>query len=259
MRSQASRSVVSSRSYARARGRHALAKILRGERDKPAPPDTSSFVKAITALASVLLATPACYVGTHAHGGGAASADDAADGSGSAGESGADGDTSDPSQTQPLNERPSSVVRLLSRRELGNAIEALVGFRPDALDMLPADNTDLGYDRIVESQTISSLHEDAHIAIADEIAERLLQDELATVTADCTPTGALDTDGPELGASRRPCIEAFVDALAPLAFRRPLEDDERTAMLQLYDDAQLYRDGTRQVVRAIFRSPSFLF
>src|SRR6187549_3595315 len=34
---------------------------------------------------------------------------------------------------------PSSVARLLSQRELGNALEVLVGFRPQALSDLPAD------------------------------------------------------------------------------------------------------------------------
>src|SRR5262245_35433998 len=45
-------------------------------------------------------------------------------------------------------ETASPVIRLLSRRELGNAIEALVGFRPASLDTLPVDKTDLVYDRV---------------------------------------------------------------------------------------------------------------
>ncbi|HWB74442.1 MAG TPA: DUF1595 domain-containing protein, partial [Nannocystaceae bacterium] len=217
-------------------------------------------MKGLPALAGLIVAMSGCYAGISGHGAQGSGADASEGGEGTGvGESGGDGDTSDTTPSTPLPEHPSSVIRLLSRREVGNAIAELVGFRPDALAMLPADNTDLGYDRIVESQTISSLHEDAHIAIANEIAERLLEDELATIAPDCAPAGALDVDGPELAAARRPCLEAFVDALAPLAFRRPLEDDERVALLQLYDDAQSYRDGARQIVRAIFRSPSFLF
>lgn len=222
--------------------------------------DTWGSVKGFSALAGLIVAMSGCYAGISGGGAQASGGDESEGGAGTGvGESGDEGDSSDTTPSTPLPEHPSSVIRLLSRRELGNAIEALVGFRPDALAMLPSDNTDLGYDRIVESQTISALHEDAHIAIADEIAERLLQDELATITPECTPSGALDVDGPELGVARRPCLEAFVDALVPLAFRRPLADDERTALLQLYDDAQSYRDGARQIVRAIFRSPSFLF
>src|SRR5580765_2789532 len=82
---------------------------------------------------------------------------------------------------------PSSVVRMLSQRELGNALEALVGFRPTALAMLPADKHDLVYDRVVESQTVSSLHEDGFEAIADEIADKLLASDLAGVAPSCKP------------------------------------------------------------------------
>jgi hypothetical protein len=153
----------------------------------------------------------------------------------------------------------SSVVRMLSRRELGNAIEALVGFRPTALGDLPADKHDLVYDRVVEAQTVSSLHEDAFESIADQIADGLLAKELATVAPACAPKGTLAADGAALGASRRPCIEAFVDAIAPRAYRRALAADERAALLDLYDKAMSYRDGARQVVHGIFRSPSFLY
>jgi hypothetical protein len=105
--------------------------------------------------------------------------------------------------------KASSVVRMLSQRELGNALEALVGFRPASLSMLPSDKHDLVYDRVVESQTVSSLHEDAFEAIADEIADKLLANDLADVATSCKPAAALGTDGAALGTARRPCIAAL--------------------------------------------------
>src|SRR5262245_36376667 len=89
---------------------------------------------------------------------------------------------------------PSPVVRMLSRRELGNAIEALVGFRPAALGDLPADKHDLVYDRVVEAQTVSSLHEDAFESIANQIADGLLAKDLGAVVPACAPKAALPAD-----------------------------------------------------------------
>ncbi len=215
-------------------------------------------MKAPPSLSSLLFAVSACYVGTS--GDSAQLVDgDTETGSDTASDSGSDTPGAGPGTPAELPGEPSTVVRLLSRRELGNAIEALVGIRPDALDQLPADNTDLGFDRIVESQTISSLHEDAHAAIADEISAHLLSEDLAAITPACAPASALPNDGPALASARRPCVAAFVDVLTPLAFRRPIDDDERTQLLDLYDAAEGYRDGARQVIRAIFRSPNFLF
>src|SRR5262249_48753145 len=155
---------------------------------------------------------------------------------------------------------PSSVVRMLSQRELGNALEALVGFRPQALAQLPADKHDLTYDRVVEAQTVSSLHEDAFDAIADEGADKLLANDLAGVVPSCKPAAALGTDGAALGTARRPCVAAVVDALGPRAFRHAAVDpDQRAALLALYDQAASYRDGARLVLHGILRSPSFLY
>jgi hypothetical protein len=154
---------------------------------------------------------------------------------------------------------PSSVVRMLSQRELGNALEALVGFRSQALSQLPADKHDLVYDRVVESQTVSSLHEDAYEAIADEVADKLLANELADVAPACKPAAALGTDGAALGTARRPCIAAVVDALGPRAFRHAVDAEQRAALLALYDQAASYRDGARLVLHGLLRSPSFLY
>jgi Protein of unknown function (DUF1588)/Protein of unknown function (DUF1592)/Protein of unknown function (DUF1595)/Protein of unknown function (DUF1585)/Protein of unknown function (DUF1587) len=172
--------------------------------------------------------------------------------------SGAGGVGVDIGDSLPAN-APSSVVRMLSQRELGNAIQALIGVRPQALSQLPADKHDLVYDRVVESQTVSSLHEDAFEAIADEVADKLLANDFGGVVPSCTPAAALGTDGAALGTARRPCIAAVIDALGPRAFRRALDPEQRTALLALYDQAASYRDGARLVVHGIFRSPSFLY
>jgi hypothetical protein len=184
-------------------------------------------------------------------------------GGGNTGSAGTGGSGSTPGQVDLAADigknAPSPVVRMLSQRELGNTYEALLGFRPAALSQLPTDKHDLVYDRVVESQTVSSLHEDAFTAIADEVADKLLAKDLSAVAPSCAPAAALGADGAALGTSRRPCVAAVIDALAPRAFRRALDAETRAALLALYDQAQSYRDGARLVLHGIFRSPNFLF
>jgi hypothetical protein len=179
------------------------------------------------------------------------------------GNGGASGTTAMPGQVDLAADigknAPSPVVRMLSQRELGNTYEAVLGFRPAAISQLPTDKHDLVYDRVVEAQTVSTLHEDAFTAIADEVADKLLAKDLSAVVPSCAPAAALGTDGAALGASRRPCVASVIDALAPRAFRRALDAETRAALLALYDQAASYRDGARLVLHGIFRSPNFLF
>nr|MDQ3036993.1 DUF1588 domain-containing protein [Myxococcota bacterium] len=63
-------------------------------------------------------------------------------------------------------------------------------------------------------------------------------------------------------AERRACAEAFVDARAPLAWRRPLRDDERARLLALYDEGAAaggFRDGFRMLVESLVESPKHLY
>jgi hypothetical protein len=155
-------------------------------------------------------------------------------------------------------ERASATVRRLSIRELGNALESLTGLRPDALSALPADKLDYIYDRIVEAQTVSSLHEDAFAKLADEVTDRLLAGAIGGLVPAC-PGAPPAGDGPAAGVAHRPCARGFVDGIAPRAFRRPLRPSERDRLLGLYDAAESYGDGMRQVIHAVFRSPNFLY
>jgi hypothetical protein len=75
----------------------------------------------------------------------------------------------------------------------------------------------------------------------------------------------LDVEGPiDLGAAfvdeRQACIEAVVDRLAPLAFRRPLDADRRDRILALVADADGDQgEALEMVFEAIFANPSFLY
>jgi hypothetical protein len=79
-----------------------------------------------------------------------------------------------------------------------------------------------------------------------------------------TMTGPLGAGGgtSTLGdAELRACATDFVDALGPRAFRRPLEESERTLLLSTYDAgaADGFWDGIRMVIELLLQSPQFLY
>jgi len=98
----------------------------------------------------------------------------------------------------------SANLRRLSLTELGNSLEALIHFRPGTLERLPAESQSHAFDRVVNDQTISPAHLEAHSAIAAEVHQTLLAGRLLDdVTATCpdailppaTPTQAVAVVG----------------------------------------------------------------
>ncbi|MEX2467411.1 MAG: DUF1592 domain-containing protein [Gemmatimonadota bacterium] len=67
---------------------------------------------------------------------------------------------------------------------------------------------------------------------------------------------------PSEPSEERPCAEQIVERLGPQAFRRPLTDEDRAALMSFYDFG--YEDGgfevgIRTVVEALLASPDFIF
>lgn len=64
------------------------------------------------------------------------------------------------------------------------------------------------------------------------------------------------------GGQNEACAHAFVDDFGRRAFRRPLRDDERAALVAVYDEAAAsegFADGIGTVVATVLQSPQFLY
>ncbi len=69
----------------------------------------------------------------------------------------------------------------------------------------------------------------------------------------CRPTAAVE---------ERPCAEAIVSRLAREAYRRPLTDRDRDALMRFYDEGQAvggFEIGVRTALQAVLASPHFIF
>lgn len=74
----------------------------------------------------------------------------------------------------PNAELGSRAIRRLSVRELRNSYRVLTGEVPGGLDSLPKDTLGHTFDRVVDSQSISSVHLDAFAKVAEEVATSLV-------------------------------------------------------------------------------------
>lgn len=84
-------------------------------------------------------------------------------------------------------------------------------------------------------------------------------DNLRLVLKELRITGPLaDMNAGGTPAEQRACAESIVEELAPLAWRRPLDDTERGRLLAVYD-AGMGAAALSMLLQAIFASPHFLY
>jgi Protein of unknown function (DUF1592)/Protein of unknown function (DUF1588)/Protein of unknown function (DUF1587)/Protein of unknown function (DUF1595)/Protein of unknown function (DUF1585) len=142
-------------------------------------------------------------------------------------------------------------LRRITRFEYGRTIADLTGVDPKVAQALPPDEETMDFDDIATAYSVSSLHADRYLQVAEQAATALTGDAAAmTALAGCDPTGG-----------DAACVSAFVKAFGGRAWRRPLGADELTAMLQLYGDTADPgpTDGLAGVVAAMLQSPQFLY
>ena len=115
-------------------------------------------------------------------------------------------------------------LRRLTRFEYGRTLADLTGVDPSIAASLPPDEESLGYDDIASAYSVSSLHASRYLETAERAAAALLASGARLAAyAGCDPTSG--DDG---------CVAAFVAGFGRRAWRRPLDDDERQAMLDVY-------------------------
>ncbi|MFO0632934.1 MAG: DUF1592 domain-containing protein [Nannocystaceae bacterium] len=188
-----------------------------------------------------------CYTGTRhdATGGG-----DSTDGSGDSGDAsgtGADsGDTgADGCETVAAGLAP---MRRLTAVQYRNTIVDLFGGAIEPSAAFPITQTYKEYSNNPSLNVVSLPTAMDLLQAAEEVATAVIDDVDAIVSCD--------------GLDDQACAEAFVDDFGPRAFRRPLRDDERAALLALYGEAAAsdgFADGIGTMVAAVLQSPQFLY
>jgi hypothetical protein len=143
-------------------------------------------------------------------------------------------------------------LRRLTAREYRNSVEALFGIVPDTSG-LPADELmpELqGFEnpRFFESNraSVGDEHVRAYLTVAETVGA-----EFASA-----PRERL---GCEVATGDRACIDAFVRATAPRAYRRSVDEMDVALLLEVFDGGADFEAGLRLVVTAMLLSPDFLY
>jgi len=177
-------------------------------------------------------------------------------GSGGSGGSGSPGDLGKGRDPLPLpklvcsGETPAPrTLRLLTRREFDATTQDLLGVRSQkSIDVIPIEARKEGYDNNSGNNLVTARHVDSFLAVAEDLANKAVAQNRNGLLP-CNP----NQDAPR-------CKAAFVDALAPRAYRRPVTDQERSALLSIFDSAGAdFDEGMRRTIIQMLLSPSFLY
>jgi hypothetical protein len=139
-------------------------------------------------------------------------------------------------------------LRRLTNEEYNNTVRDLLGDTSRPADAFPPDEAVGGFENNTVSPVTQALVErymDAAEAIAARAVGRL--DKLAPCPAAETPAA---------------CARKLIDTFGRLAYRRPLEDDERAQLFAVYAEKEKRSGHTRAVqlvIAAILESPKFLY
>lgn len=145
----------------------------------------------------------------------------------------------------------SSDFRRLSRRELAHSIELIVGFRPDAADTIPYGSVNGGFNRVDNEYSTTNGHIQAYAAIADEIADRWVDQGIDGLSACESPASEV--------ADAATCRDAIIERFAGVTLRRTVIADDRTRLQERYAAGETHDDGLRALAHALFRNPEFLY
>jgi hypothetical protein len=165
--------------------------------------------------------------------------------------SGGSGTTTTSSSPLCASDPGPAPLRRLTRFEYGRSLADLTGVDPSVSQTLPPDEETMDFDDIADAYSVSALHAEGYLEVAEQAATTLLGNSAQTTAfASCDPTGGDAT-----------CVAAFVAAFGRRAWRRGMTSDEQTAMMQLYTDTASPgpTDGLSAVVAAMLQAPQFLY
>lgn len=171
-------------------------------------------------------------------------------GSGAAGGAGGGGG----GEPEPITPAPGGARRLIARQYV-ESVRTLLGDVAAAAASAPADPQLLGLETIAATTLATPpTYIESYETSARDVATAAVADP-ATVAKlrPCSPVGA---DDPA-------CMRKVVEAFAPLAWRRPLSEEETVRLTGVGSTASLafgsFEAGMRNVLSAVLQSPNFLY
>jgi hypothetical protein len=141
-------------------------------------------------------------------------------------------------------------IRRLTNDEYDATVQALLGTQQTFAANLAVDARQSDFTRN-DQQRVDPLLAGQYQAAAEELAAEAIAPEKLSTLVPCA-----------IASGDRACAEGFIDSWVSKAFRRPLTDEDRTALLTVYDvgiEGGSFTDGIQLVIQAALQSASFLY
>ncbi|MEM6294928.1 MAG: DUF1592 domain-containing protein [Myxococcota bacterium] len=146
-----------------------------------------------------------------------------------------------------------NLARRLTVFEYGNTVEAVFGvdIRDEAVEQLPAELRADGFTNTTSGLITTLAHIEAYDALSAVTLERM--PDLAGFVGQYTSCQEFTPA----------CETEFVESLGLRAFRRPVTEDERDALVSVFgaaqDEGEGFVEGAGLVIQAMMQSPAFLY
>lgn len=139
-------------------------------------------------------------------------------------------------------------LRRLTNEEYNNTVRDLLGDTSRPADAFPPDEAIGGFENNTVSP-VTSLLVERYMGAAEALA--------------AAATKSIDKLSPcPAGETHEACARSFIESFGRLAFRRPLDVSERSALLAIYTEKEGRSDharGVQLVIEAMLQSPNFLY
>ena len=146
-------------------------------------------------------------------------------------------------------EKPEPVgLRRLTRFEYANVLRDVLGAELDLEGIFPADEESYGFDNQADTITVTDLHVDGYLRVAESVLAWFEED----------PTRLDELAGCAWGDAA--CPQRFIDAVGRRLWRRPLSEAERAKLLQFFENEGTdAREAAASAVAALLSSPECLY
>ncbi|MEM9103446.1 MAG: DUF1592 domain-containing protein [Pseudomonadota bacterium] len=143
-------------------------------------------------------------------------------------------------------------LRLLTKSEYQNSINDLLSINVDVGGQVPADAINAEYSNYSATMVLTARHVDDYMAFAETVVEQGIdQNTVRNLSNNC-----------DFNQNADQCKQQFVDTFGKRVYRRPLDNDERTRLLSMYDNSAVAGDfiaGSKLAATAMLTSPKFLY
>jgi hypothetical protein len=144
------------------------------------------------------------------------------------------------------------VMHRLNFSEYNNTVRDLLHTQIALPDTFPPDDSAYGFDNVAEVLSVTDVHLGHYQATAVALAKEALTPGHREALVPC-----------DLTTEKEACVTQVVNAFVPRAWRRPITDQDRTKLVQLYTSRIAGGDTPDQamgrVLQAILLSPRFLY